>query len=160
MTQVSLKQFVERAMKGACRVFEQTGAVPPMYHAVTTAGKQIAFNAPPGDKDTSVNAVRAYLASLDTVRVAFIAESWTLEEGLTRSEVDELYRQSGGVRSHPNRIEAIVILGEDLHEPTVYAMRKIFRRGNRAVLGALDIYTPTEMEGRMTTLLPRKDTVQ
>jgi len=109
MSNFSFRQFLEFAMKQATRIFNRTGQLCPMYHAVSSAGEDYVFPALPGDKDVSTAAARAFLVSIEATRVAFIDEAWMMESaaGIDRDKFDR-----EGVAKQPGRIEVILISAE------------------------------------------------
>jgi hypothetical protein len=160
MSNFSFRQFLEFAMKQATRIFNRTGQLCPMYHAVSSAGEDYVFPALPGDKDVSTAAARAFLVSIEATRVAFIDEAWMMapKEGVSRDDLARYNAQ--GLSKQPGRIEVILICAEDEREGMLMATREIIRSGTDVHLGALRILQADGMEDRMIGLLPRKGTVQ
>lgn len=157
MTEVTLKMFVEFAMKKASQIFKQSGRLLPMYHAMDGEGHHLVFTPPHPDKDVSIALVRDYLANCNAVRVAYIDEAWMME-GPSDLDLGKIGRE--GVEKQPGRIEVIIINAEDEHEGFLMARREIIRHGKRAVLGKLTLLDSNELKGRMVGMLPVRGTRQ
>jgi hypothetical protein len=156
MTKSTLRQFIEHAAKQAAKIFEKNGQLLPMYHAVDSAGKDLIFPSPSADKDKAVAIVRKVLAEAGATRVAYMDEAWSIDNREAGDvDVEEIYRSGRSISEHPDRIEIIMISAEDASEGIIMAHRKIFRHGDRAVLGKLEILEGGGLEGRMVGLLPR-----
>lgn len=155
----TLKEFIEFAATRASLIFNKTGELLPMYHAVSSDGENYIFPVPPGNKDESAALTRAYLNRIEATRVAFMAEAWTLTGKIETTDLDKIGRE--GVAAQPNRIEAIVLLAEDFKEGSLMASREIIRSGEKKpVLGALKYTDMNKAEGRLIGLLPKKGYVQ
>jgi hypothetical protein len=155
----TLRQFVEQVAQNVSRIFEKQGQVLPMYHIIDAEGRDFVMLAPPlPDKDMAVAVARALLAEMGATRVAYIDEGWALDSKLSTADIQEVYRSGVSISEHPDRIEVILINAEDAIEGAAFAMRKIIRQGDSAVLGELEISEGGKSEGRMVGLLPTPGT--
>src|SRR5262245_25942342 len=159
-----LRKMMEFAGEQVVKLFQREGQLLPMYHMVRRNGDTMVMPAPPGDKDTSVALVRAYMELSDVVRYVFMNECWTLDTSerlVSSTELERIRRE--GVSQHPDRREAIMIIGED--ETGLYCARRYILRPEHGK-PKLSPFTFDEVheggtwEGRMIGLLPRPKTTR
>jgi hypothetical protein len=160
VSEQDLRAMIDYASKFCERMFAKTGEISPMYHAVASNGEHFFSPALSADKDIGVAMIRALFDLRDAVRYIFIDEAWTLDKPLTDPvELDWINRH--GIRKHPQRVEVVMIVGEDRDAGMISARRRIIRpKKGRAHLGPLEITTDVggdktvQTEGRMVGLLP------
>jgi hypothetical protein len=163
---MTLQEFVTGCSEAAAKVFHLTGRISPMWHAVTREGEHLMTPSPCYDKDTAVALMRALFELRDVVRYVFIDEAWTVEvkrrPGEDVEALNERSRQLGGtLADHPDRVEVLLLSGEDETAGLCTARRVIHRPPHgKAYLGPLEIDTPNRSEGRMVGLLPQRGTRQ
>lgn len=159
---IPFRDFIDKASADIDRVFRNTGAIRPMWHAVALDGEELVFPAPSPDKDTAVAMVRALFELRDVVRYVFIDEAWMV--GAFGDDVTDAKREAArlaaitGATASPDREEVVMFAADDRDEGSLMACRKIIRpsRG-RAKLGPL-AYDPRGgmVAGRFLGLVPRK----
>ena len=98
----------------------------------------------------------------DVVRYVFIDEAWTLKRMIRPDEEEKIYRE--GLSKHPERVEVVMIQGEDRDYGQIAAHRNIIRPAKgKPYLGPLQTlgdlpFVPhgaaVQSEGRMVGLLP------
>jgi hypothetical protein len=134
--------------------------VAPLWFGITATGESFDLEPPHPDKDFSVAMIRAYFALRNVVRYIYICEAWTVQRPLSDDEVTWIATH-GGVAAHPDRIEVVMISGEDRDAGLLTAQRRIIRppRG-RAYLSPLEMHDQTiiQSSGRMVGLLPVRGT--
>jgi len=163
---MTLHEFITGCSDAAAKVFHLRGHLSPMWHAVTRAGEHLMTPSPSDDKDTAVALMRAMFELSDVVRYVFIDEAWQVEVARRPGEdVDALTARSrklgGSLKDHPDRVEIVVLNGEDEIAGICVARRVIHRPPHgKAYLGPLEIATPASSEGRMVGLLPQRGTRQ
>jgi hypothetical protein len=161
MSEQDLREMIAFASEGSEVSFKKTGMVAPLWFGVTASGESFDLEPPHPDKDFSIAMIRAYFALRNVVRYVSISEAWTIERALSDDEVAWIATH-GGVAAHPDRIEVVMINGEDRDAGLLTAQRRIIRppRG-RAYLAPLEIQDRTDIKqssGRMVGLLPARGT--
>ena len=158
MSEQDLRKMIDFASQFCERMFAMKGEIHAQYHAVPAQGAHF-IHVPTGDKDTAVAMTRALFELRDVVRYIFFAEAWTVAKPIGDEELKRMMKR-GGVSMHPERVEIIMLQGEDREAGMIMAQRRIIRTGKRAHLGPLewqDIKGPgRSSEGRMVGLLPVK----
>jgi hypothetical protein len=163
MSEKQLRDLIAFASDFCDRIFKAKGEIYPMWHAVTSDGKDIPIVSPLEDKDLSVAMIRALFDLRDVVRYVYIDEAWTLSR-MVRPDEDEQVRREG-ISKHPDRVEIVMITGEDReYGGQLMAHRNIIRpRKGKPYLGPLQSiedlpFIPpggaATTEGRMVGLLP------
>jgi hypothetical protein len=155
----TLKDFIEKASENASQIFNRTGQILPMVHAVTRNGDHVIMQMPPGDKDTSIATVRAWFVLNDVVRYVFIDEAWILETA-DESTIKALQTAKRSVSQHPQRKEILLLSGEDEKEGHLQIRRYIIRGKGKPQLGPVEISQLPYMAGRLAGLLPQRGTMQ
>jgi len=156
MSKDSLQDTIDVIAERAAKLFYLHGEVAPIYVVLAGNGQEVVFERPPGDKDTAVTIVRAVLRMYRATRVVTITEAWMLDRPTTPIDLDRIARE--GVEAQPERIEVVLIMGEDATEGAVMAQMQIIRDGGTARLGPLKCSRYESSEGRMVGLLPREGT--
>ena len=164
MSEQQLRDMIAFASDFCDKKFRRDGEVRPMWHAVTSAGKHFPIAASLGDKDADIAMVRALFELEDVVRYVFMNEAWTMARLLTDAEVPKIKRE--GISKHPDRVEVLMLSGEDSDYGMIMMQRKIVRPpGGKPYLGPLTTldelpYMPhgatMQSEGRMVGLLPAR----
>lgn len=149
-----LRQLVEYCSHSCETIFYDTGELHPMYHAVRENGENTVIAAPQwydsDDKDVAVEAARRLFRELAVVRYVFVCEAWML---VRPSDTDMEQVRRLGVRSHPERREAVIFTAEDF-DWTIMAHRMIERHEGRPPrLSSLTFLPFDHAEGRMVSLL-------
>ena len=154
-----LRKMMEFAGEQVAKLFQRDGELRRIYHMILRNGDTVVMPAPPGDKDTSVAMVRAYMELNDVVRYIVMDECWTLDTSARLVSSTELKRiKREGVSEHPDRREAIMIMGEDqtgLYTARRYILRPEFGKPKLAPFQFDDYAEGGRWEGRMVGLLPR-----
>jgi hypothetical protein len=165
MSAADLRLMIERASRHVEGIFQATGHILPMWHAIKSNGKHIIMPAPEtDDKDTAAAIMRALFELEDVVCCLFIDEAWIIEAhnaGDAR-KLNEWIAQGHGARDHPNRYEVVVFAAEDANS-MLTARRPIIRPAHgKPKLGPLQIddMRGVQSSGRMVGMLPRRATVQ
>jgi hypothetical protein len=135
---MTLQEFVTGCSEAAAKVFHLRGHISPMWHVVTRDGKHLMTPSPCPYKDDAV------------------APGEDVEALNARSRM-----LTGSLAHHPDRVEVLMLSGEDENTGLCTARRVIHRPPHgKAYLGPLEIDTPTSSEGRMVGLLPQRGTRQ
>jgi hypothetical protein len=165
MSEKDLREMIAIASDACDVAFRKTGMVTPLWFAISASGEQFDVEPPSFlDKDTCVALVRAFFCVKDVVRYIFVDEAWTIERTINdKAELDLIYRH--GVASHPDRVEVVVIQGEDRDCGQLVAHRRIMRPANRQPYLAplkmmIDLRAGGQSEGRMVGMLPPRGTLQ
>jgi hypothetical protein len=169
MSEKQLRDLIMFASDFCDRQFAAKGIVYPLWHAVTSSGEQFYETSPLQDKDLAVAMIRALFDLRDVVRYVFIDEAWTLNRMLQPGEEEKVRRD--GLSKHPDRMEVVMISGEDHECGQMMVHRNIIRPAKgKPYLGPLqdldDLpFIPpgggvAQSEGRMVGLLPRRGTMQ
>jgi hypothetical protein len=163
---MTLQEFITRCSEAAALMFDLRGRVSPMWHAVTREGEHLIIPSPHPDKDAAVTLMRALFELCDVVRYVMIDEAWTVEvkrrPGEDVEALNERGRQLGGtLADHPDRVEIVILSGEDETAGWCTARRVIIRpQHGKPYLGPLEIDVFEVSEGRMVGLLPQRGTRQ
>lgn len=168
MSEKELRDMMDYASRLCERRFAKTGVIYPMWHAVAGNGEDLIFPGPPGNKDTSVAIVRALFELRDVVRYVLMDEAWTLNRLIEKGELDRVQRM--GLSRHPDRVEILMLAGEDRDCGHLQADRLIIRPTNgRPYFGPLRFLSdrpemadskPIQSSGRLVGLLPVRGTRQ
>jgi hypothetical protein len=166
MSEKELRKMIAVTSRACDVAFRGTGMVAPMWFAVSASGEKFDVEPPSFlGKDTCVAMVRAFFKTKDVVRYVFVDEAWTIERAINdKAELDSIYRH--GVASHPDRVEVVVIQGEDRDCGQIVAHRRIMRPANqRPYLAPLEVLieprgAALQSEGRMVGMLPPRGTLQ
>jgi hypothetical protein len=154
MSEQDLRKLILFASNFSEQALARQGEVHAMYHAVTSGGEHF-FEMPTGDKNTAVAMVRALFELKDVIRYVFFAEAWTVMKPVGHDELKQIVQR--GVSQHPERVEIVMLQGEDRDAGLLSAHRRIIRPpGKRAHLGPLEWHdlTGLQSEGRLVGLLP------
>jgi len=162
---MNLTGLVEFVSTTAEQVFASLGALYPMYFMETDEGEPLIVPEPPGDKDESVALLREYMSTQNVVRYVSVKESWTVHliatttADVTKAVAD--INSMGGCQAHPNRVEVLLLVGEDSSEGWRSYHRDVVRiPGKPARLGPLVRDQYTQSEGRFVGLLPLPEGVR
>ena len=125
-----------------------------MYHVVCDDGKNAVIPAPSfDDKDMAIDIIRHLFRQMAVVRYVFVCEAWVLAQA---SDADMERIRRLGVRSHPDRQEAVIFTAEDF-DWSIMAHRTIERLEGRPPCLAPLTFLPMDVaEGRMIGLLTPK----
>lgn len=162
MTQTDLRQMIEIASSYAENAFARVGIVAPIWHLVTADGEHVVMPAPDvDDKDIAAMLMRAAFELHDVVRYVCIHEAWTVE-GRTPDEIAKIgawIAEHGSVGEYPDRIECVMMCGDDVDAGQMTGRRRIIReRGRKPRLGPLiiDDLIGVQSEGRLVGMLTRR----
>lgn len=153
----SAKELVEFAATMGARLFDQDGAVQPIWHIVRSNGdhRVIGLSLEDGaQKDMVAAAMRKVFEELDAVAYVFVCESWVL------FSADLLDVRREGIAEHPKRQECIWYAAEDAMG-SLSACQMIERQeGEKARLAPLKwMENAARSEGRFIGMLPVKGRV-
>jgi cob(I)alamin adenosyltransferase len=161
MSDQDLRHMITLASEGCELSFNQTGIVAPTWYAITAVGALLELPVPHLDKDIAAAMVRAYFKLHDVVRYVFVTEAWTVSQSNVE-DVEALVKkiEERGAAAHPDRVEVVIIAGEDRDAGELIAHRRIVRpRQGRAYLAPLEMLEKAiESRGRMVGLLPAHGT--
>lgn len=118
--------------------FAKAGAIEPTWHAVTSKGENFVEPAR-ADFDTaeSLSLIHVLFELRDVVRYMFIHQAWTLAHTVPAAEMDRISRQ--GLAEHPDRLEVVMLQGEDRDCGQIVAQRRVIRPAHRQpYLGPLE----------------------
>lgn len=147
--------------------FANAGAIDPIWHAVTSSGESFIEPAR-ADFDTaeSLALVHMLFELRDVVRYMFVHQAWTLARTVPAAEMDRISRH--GLAEHPDRVEVVMLQGEDHDCGQIVAQRRIIRPARRQpYLGPLEtmedvMHLPPgaaiAFQGRLVGLLPVRGT--
>jgi hypothetical protein len=159
MSKQQLLQLFNFVSGFADKTFARTGTVAPMWHAVSEDGEHFVTASPLADKDQSIALIRSLFELRNVVRYIFIAEAWITKHPLDEKAVEQVLEV--GVANYQDRVEIVMIMGEDYECEQITGQRRIIRPlKGKPRLGPLKITTPTQLAGRMTSLLPARGTKQ
>jgi hypothetical protein len=168
MSEKQLREMLAFTSGQCDKIFARTGVIYPMWHAITSAGETIIERPAFGDKDFAVAMIRALFDLKDVVRYVFVDEAWTLNR-MVRPDEDEKIRREG-IANHPDRVEVLMIQGEDRECGQIMLHRNIIRPASgKPYLGPLQSlddlpFIPqgagVQSEGRLVGLLPVRGTRQ
>jgi hypothetical protein len=152
-----LHELIEFRSQKCEAIFQETGKLHGMYHAILESGESIVIPPPPcDDKDTAARMIRQFFREAGVVRYVLVCEAWILakSDGISDDDMEQCQRL--GVSSHPQRRKAVMFVGEDSNW-TVFARRTIERpEGRAAYLGPLVFEQLITASGRMASLLPKR----
>jgi hypothetical protein len=168
MSEKELRAMIDDASQFCAKQFARKGEVLPLWHAVAGDGEQLILPPPCEDKDAAAALIRALFELRDVRRYVYMSEAWTLAR---RIEPDEFARiQHAGVSAHPERIEVVMLMGEDRDCGQIMAERRIVRPANRRAyleplrtlidLPRVPRDSTIRSEGRLIGLLPVRGTRQ
>jgi hypothetical protein len=166
MSEQELRELLHHASGFAEKMIARKGELSPMWHAIRANGEQFIEPHPMMEKDMANALIRAQFDLLDVVRYIYMGEAWTLvrQAGLPSSAAELASIKSDGISKHPDRVEVVMIQGEDKDAGQFMALREIIRTGNKVKLGPLEItHWPGDggsSEGRMVGMLPQRGTKQ
>jgi hypothetical protein len=168
MSEKQLRELLAFTSGQCDKIFARNGVIYPMWHAVTSTGESFIETPPFDDKDLAVAMIRALFDLKDVVRYVFVDEAWTLNR-MIRPEEDENIRREG-IANHPDRVEVVMIQGEDRDCGQIMLHRDVIRPAKgKPYLGPLQSlddlsFMPqgasVQSEGRMVGLLPVRGTRQ
>lgn len=141
-----LKNLMEQISASTERIFAQEQVATPVWIIIDGRETLHVVPAPPFDKDISVRLMKMMMIHIQAIRVVFVDEAWTLHTTHKINEEEIQRIKDEGLSDHPDRIEVVVLMGEDEKEGSMMAHRRIIREEGKAATG----------EGRMVGLLPRK----
>jgi hypothetical protein len=170
MSEQQLRRMLEIASVHCERVFAREGEVVPMWHAVCANGDHLIEPHPTMfEKPLAAALMRALFDVLDVARCVYVGEGWVVD--VRGSDSDPKVKAAleaarrGRVDQHPDRVEIVMLMGEDRDAGMISAHRRIVRPENRKpYLGALEIVTRpgdgVQSSGRMVGMLPARGTRQ
>jgi hypothetical protein len=153
-----LTALITFASEQAGKIFEMTGVLYPMYHAITRDGQHAILTPPDRDKDTAVAMVKAWFELNDIDRYVFVDEAWTIiaKPGDPLPDMKRIARD--GLSNHPDRREVVLFSAENRRGEWVTGIRYILRpEHGKPKLSPLTIDDMTlHSEGRMVGLLQKE----
>jgi hypothetical protein len=154
--QSKLQELFDNAAANAARIFNESGEVLPMWHAVYGNDENVLIATPwSGDeeKQIAVDMLRHLFRRERVKRFAFIVEAWT-----ATSRAEDIAAKGEGYvgpppSEHPDRREVLMITAED-HGSSIMGFYYILRpEHGKAVLSPLHIQPFDRTAGRMVGLL-------
>lgn len=152
----SLRQLLTYVATFSEQSFKNIGRIYPMFHAETEGGETLVVTPRIYDKDERALAIRALFAQEKVKRYVYLDEMWYLDLRGSPEALDIAKYAKQGLSDNPDRLEAVMVVGEDAKE-MIFARRDIIRpKRGKAKLGDLQ-FDPEggRAEGRMVGLLPR-----
>jgi hypothetical protein len=166
VSEQELRDMIALASKGCELSFNETGIVAPTWYAIASAGELVELTPPHPNKNLAIVMVRAFFELHGVVRYVFVDEAWSLQSKSDSNDLAVIKKH--GVAGHPDRVEVVLITGEDRDAGLLAAHRRIIRPpGRRPYLAPLEMLadpqnTPRgatfKTDGRMTGLLPVRGT--
>ena len=148
----TLQQLFELARDNAAKMFNETGEVLPMWHAVCGNGEHALIATPWGgddDKDKTIVMLRALFAEKQVKRYAFICEAW-----VAKLQGADLLEEGPRPSEHPNRREVLCIAVEDRSGKQLSGHYFILRpEQGKPTLSPFHLDEFDAVSGRMTGLL-------
>jgi hypothetical protein len=160
MSEPKLRDMIDFASDFCAEKFERTGEIATMWHAVKANGEQMVGAPESQNKDVEAARMRSIFEREDVVRYVFIGEAWILQT-LSHDEAEKACRE--GLSQHPDRIEVVMICGEDRDCGEIMAHRKIVRPadGKPPYLDPLEVHERSAYsKGRLVGMLSRRSTQQ
>jgi len=153
----TLKTLIEFASTQAGRIFDSSGMLLPMYHAVCEDRSHRIILQPDGTKDEAVEIVKAAFAMLRVDRYCFMNEAWLLVGDPDQIDLARIERQ--GLEWHPDRREVVAFMAENRRGERLTGARYILRpEHGKPTLSPLKLDNMENLttEGRMVGLLQRE----
>jgi hypothetical protein len=149
--QSKLQDLFDNAAANAKRMFDETGEVLAMWHAVNGKNENILIATPWGDedeKDATVDALRHLFRAQHVKRFAFIVEAW-VRQAVSMEDIN-----SCPPSEHPDRREILMITAEDRDGSQIMGFYYILRpEHGPAKLSPLHVQPYDATAGRMVGLL-------
>jgi hypothetical protein len=142
---MTARELIEHSSPMVAKLFNETGRLLPMWHAVDENDKHYIFAAPFTDthmKDIVAELIREQMRAIGATACLFVAESWALET---------MSKPSNNISSHPDREECLFFSAEDANG-TVLA-HQIIDSSTRQ-LQPLEFLDTKIIKGRFTGMLP------
>jgi hypothetical protein len=163
LSEKQLRDMLVYASNFCERRFARDGAIEPMWHAVTASGESFIERAMRNfDKPKALKEIHALFDLRDVIRYVFMYQAWTLPRHVKPDEIDDVSRR--GLAAHPERIEVLVLQGEDRACGQIVAHRRINRPDDlKPWLGPFETMEEVmrlprgaamQFQGRMVGLLP------
>ena len=147
-----LQELFDLAAKNAARLFQESGEVLPMWHAVMGNDEHTLISTPWRDdteKDIAMDMLRRFFREAKVKRYVFIVEAW-IAHVQTQREVTEGPRPS----EHPDRREVLMINAEDRSGESIIGQYFILRpEHGPPTLSPLKVQPYEHTAGRMVGLL-------
>lgn len=153
---MDLQQLFDFAAKSAANIFNDTGEVMAMWHAVAGNGENVIIATPwrnDDQKDATIRALRQVFAAKQVKRFAFVCEAWMATADPSQGRTAATY--SGVMPSkHPDRREVLMIRAEDRDGSMLAGMYYILRpECGPAKLSPLKMQDYDQTSGRMVGML-------
>jgi hypothetical protein len=166
MSEQKLRTLLASASLGCELSFDQTGMVAPTWYAIAASGELIELTPPHPNKNLAIVMVRAFFELHDVIRYVFVDEAWSLRGKSSDSDLAVIEKH--GVAGHADRVEVVMIMGEDRDAGMLAAHRRIIRPPHRRpYLAPLEMLSDLpnvprgatfQTSGRMIGLLPPRGT--
>lgn len=161
---ITLEDMINLCSDVVERAFAKYGEIKPHWYAITRDGGRKLIPPPPVplSKDQIAVLIRQILQDIDTVQVLFVDECWQVRADTDEqmANINRWYETHPGLEHYPGRIEVVGFQAEHEDGRLLSANRQIIRKGGKAKLGPLEVFTPSRSEGRMTGWLPARGTRQ
>jgi hypothetical protein len=150
---MTLQQLFDFCTKQAAKMFNNTGSVVPMWHAVPATGDHMLIATPwnsAEDKDAVADILRQLFKREGVKCYAFMGEAWTA----AITKIPEVHKWAGKIAQHPDRREILAIHAEDDKGNALMGWYYILRpEHGPAKLSPLQTSVATESTGRLMGLL-------
>ena len=151
---LSLKELFEFADQQTSVIFNRSGHIMPMYHAVTKSGEHCLFPPMHHDKEVSTYLMRCLFDELEVECYVFIDEAWCVE---VRDPKQLDFVDRVGARNHEDRREIVMLIAETRDGQRMVGHRYILRpEHGKPKLMPLKIMGEGETSGRMVGLLKKE----
>lgn len=146
------KDLMNKAADTAAELFNGERVLTPMWMIEARSGEMIIVASPfegTESKEAIATVMRNIMKEHDAVRYVFVAESWMLEG----PNLPKSVKLGGSLQSHPERMEAIAVSGEDRSGTGLMTMRILRPEHGKPTLMPRKL-TEYENKGRFAKLLP------
>jgi hypothetical protein len=141
MSEKQLREMIDTASGFVDEMMKEEGHVEATWHAVREDGTPLFIPGPPiKDKDDLALVMRSLFKMQRVVRYVFWDEAWMVEGRSQPGESGaEIIKRVGPASEHPERIEIVLITGEDADSGVSLSGKRVIIRppGGKPHLGPL-----------------------
>lgn len=154
--QTELKKMIETASACSELIFADSGAILPMWDAITKDGRRLLIPIELRDKDRAADLIRSIFAEERVVACVFITEAWVAYLDDSDTEASRKAMAGGSLEHYPGRGEVVTFMAEN-DDGMLQAHRQIIRGEGKPTLGPLEYLPSREVSGRFIGMLPRQE---
>lgn len=155
MADTALMSLLQHAEEFVHDQFGAEGHFTPMWFAETKSGDRLGILTPfesGTSKDVISQVIKQMFRDKQVVRFIFATEAWSLDPMPTRMEDIP----TGSIANHPDKVEVLMLNGEDVNGETITALFKIKRDKEKPYLDDYKVHRMTGGEGRFTGMLDQQ----